>query len=78
MNHKTMIRFKIVENGHILETSFDDRLSFKENLTILSDICEEQISNARIYDPIKKIFLNEDVPLSLFSFQYFVFLYLFT
>ena len=61
-----------------MEVSFDERLSFRENLEILSEICEENVSAAQIYDPIKRIFLNRDIPLSTFSFQYFVFLYLFT
>ena len=78
MKHEVQIRFRIVKNSHIIETSLDERLSFKDNLRILSEICDEKITDAEVYDPMKRIFLDKEVPLSTFSFQYFVSLYLFT
>ncbi len=78
MKHEVQIRFRIVKNSHIIETSLDERLSFKDNLRILSEICDEKIIDAEVYDPMKRIFLDKEVPISSFSFQYFVSLYLFT
>ena len=78
MKHEIPIRFRIVKNSHILEASFDGRLSFKDNLKILSEICDEEIGDAEVYDPMKKIFLDKEVPLSSFSINYYVSLYLFT
>ncbi|MBQ6479450.1 MAG: hypothetical protein IJI44_08850 [Erysipelotrichaceae bacterium] len=78
MNHKIKIRFRIVKNSHVIEVLLDERLSFKENLEAISEICEEEVLNAEVYDPMKKIFLDTGVPLKAFSFHYFVSLYLFT
>ena len=78
MKHDIQIRFRIVKNSRIIEASFDERLSFKDNLRLLSEICDEEIGNAEIYDPVKRIFLDKEVPLSSFSIQYYVSFYLFT
>ena len=78
MNHEIMMRFRIIKNGHVVEATLDDRLSFKENLRILGEISGELIMDAEVYDPMKRIFLDKEVPLNVFSFEYFVSLYLFT
>lgn len=77
MNHEIKIRFRIVKNRHVIEVLFDERLSFHENFRILNEICNENLADVRVYDPMKRIFLDRDVPLSTFSFQYFVSFYLF-
>ena len=73
-----MIRFKIIKTGKIIELILDSRLSFKDNLELLSEIADEDFNNVLIYDPIKKIFLDTDVELSRFNISYFMTLHLFS
>ena len=76
--HEVMIRFRLVQSGKIIECLLDDRLDLKENLAILSDLTGEDISGSLVYDPIKKIFLDRNIPLSSFNMDYFMMLYLFS
>ena len=76
--HEVMIRFRLVQSGRIIECLMDDRLDLKENLAILSDLTGEDISGSLVYDPIKKIFLDRNIPLSSFNMDYFMMLYLFS
>lgn len=75
--HEVLIRFKIVKDNKYLEVAFDSRLSFKENLKILSELTNENYEHMKVYDAIKKIFLDMDIAISEFNINYFISLQLF-
>ena len=75
--HEVLIRFKIVKDNKYLEVAFDSRLSFKENLKILSELINENYEHMKVYDAIKKIFLDMDIAISEFNINYFISLQLF-
>ena len=77
MMHEVLIRFKIVKDNKYLEVAFDSRLSFKENLKILSELINENYEHMKVYDAIKKIFLDMDIAISEFNINYFISLQLF-
>jgi len=76
--YQIVLRFKIIRNNHILEVTFDERLSFKENFKLLETIANEDLKKIIVYDPNKKLFLNTDIPLKEFNFSYFMSFYLFS
>ena len=67
-----MIRLKNIKNSQIMELVFDRRLSFKDNIRVLNIIREDKIDAFLIYDPIKRIFLDLDVPLERFNINGFM------
>ena len=67
-----MIRLKNIKNSQIMEFVFDRRLSFKDNIRVLNIIREDKIDAFLIYDPIKRIFLDLDVPLERFNINGFM------
>ena len=77
MNNGILMRLIIVRNKKIIETYLDDRLSFKENFIYLQQLAGEDLSQAIVYDPIKKIFLDTDIPIRDYRIGYFILLELF-
>lgn len=77
MMYEVMIRFKIVRNNEYLEVCLDSRLSFKDNLKILSELIDMDLKDMNIYDPIKKMFLDKETPIAEFNINYFISLQLF-
>ena len=77
MMYEVLIRFKIVKDDRYIEVSFDSRLSFKDNLKILSEMLNDDLNNMKVYDPIKKLFLDIDIPIGEFNISYFISLQLF-
>ena len=75
--HEILIRFRFVACDMSLECAFDERLSFKENFSLLEQLCDISCRDIAIYDPEKKIFLNEDLPLKEFNIGRFILLYVF-
>ena len=75
--YEVLIRFKIVKKNRYLEVSFDSRLSFKDNLKILSELVDVDLSDMYVYDPVKRIFLDREIPVSEFDISYFISLQLF-
>ena len=75
--HRIIIRFKIIKDNRIVDVSLDDRLSFKDNLSFISFLLGCTFKNIKVYDPIKKIFLDLDLPLSEFNIKNYMMLYLF-
>ena len=75
--HEIMIRFRFISDNRNLECAFDERMSFRENFSLLGEICDMDFKDIVIYDPEKKIFLNEDLPLIQFNICRFILLYVF-
>ncbi len=73
-----LIRFKIVKSGKIIEARLDERLSFSSNLRYLSELAGEDLSEAKVFDPYKKIFLDRNIVLARFSIRRFITLHLFS
>lgn len=65
--NKILIRLYIVKDEKVIETYFDDRLSFKDNFKMINYLDEP-----KIYDPNKRMFLNNSVPISCFRINRFV------
>ena len=78
MNNEILLRLMIVRNKKIIEACLDDRLSFKENFRYLQQLTGEDLSEAIVYDPIKKLFLDENIPIRDYRIGYFMLLELFT
>lgn len=71
------MRLKMVRNGRIIEVWLDERLSFNDNFAMLKDMTEEDLDDVRVYDPLKKIFLDRNVPLADYGFRGFMKLHIF-
>ena len=71
------VRLKMVKSGTFIEAFLDDRLSFRENLSLLDELTSEDTADAEVYDPYKKIFLDRNIRLSEFGFSGFILLHLF-
>ena len=62
------VRLYNVEKGEYREVFMDKRLSWKENLSYLSELLEDESwKQKEICDLRKAIFLDRDVPLSRFG-----------
>ena len=68
----------IVRNRKVIEAYLDQRLSFQENFACLQQLTKEDLSKAIVYDPNKKLFLDDSIPLKEFRISYFMLLELFT
>lgn len=75
--HEILIRFRFIATDENIECAFDERLSFRENFDLLKEISNVDCDDILIYDPVKKIFLNEDLPLKEFNICSFILLYVF-
>ena len=78
MNNELLVRLVIMKNKRVIEAYLDQRLSFQENFVYLEQLIQEDLSKAIVYDPNKKLFLDEKVPLKEFKISYFMLLDLFT
>lgn len=78
MMYELMIRFKIIHLNKMIETKLDTRLSFKENFSYLKELIDLDLDNLKIYDPIKNIFLDENVAVNKYNITYYITLHLFT
>ncbi len=76
--HRIAFRLCFVESGIVKEAYLDERLSFAENFVMLSEISGCRFENGVIYEPNKKIFLDENIPLKEFHFSGFPCLLIFT
>ena len=76
--HEVLIRFRFIDCDKTIECALDERLSFRENFQLLEKISDINCMNIAIYDPEKKIFLNEDLPLKQFNICRFILLYVFS
>ena len=69
MSNSVVLRFRIVKNNHIVEASFDRRLSFLQNIELLNMIIDEKIGDFYIYDPLRGIFLDRRCPIECFNIE---------
>ena len=75
--HGVLLRIKRVKTNQIFEVCVDDRMSFKENLKMLASIIRCDANKSFVYDPTKRIFLTQDVPIREFFISNFMMLYIF-
>ena len=75
--HEILIRFRFITEEKTIECALDERLSFRENFLLLKELSEIDCKEILIYDPQKKIFLAEDLPLKQFNICRFILLYVF-
>lgn len=78
MNHEILLRLIVMRNRRVIEAYLDQRLSFRDNFYYLQQLTGEDLSKAIVYDPNKKLFLDETVPLKEYQIGYFMLLELFT
>lgn len=78
MNNEILLRLMIMRNKRIIEAYLDQRLSFKNNFVYLQQMTGEDLSEAIVYDPNKKLFLDENIPVKEYHISYFMLLELFT
>ncbi|MBQ6334788.1 MAG: hypothetical protein IJI46_06960 [Erysipelotrichaceae bacterium] len=70
--HRILVRIKNVKSNQTFEAYFDERLSLKDNLLLLEELCETGLSQALVYEPNKKIFLDRNIPLKDFGSNGFI------
>lgn len=75
--HKIILRFYIVKDKSVLETIFDTRLSFLENIDLLKEIYNFDLIEFYIIDPYRMIALKKDIPIKEFNFKNFMTLYIY-
>lgn len=78
MMYKIMIRLRMIKDNTVIETIFDSRLSFLDNMKLLNRISDYQIDDFAIYDPNKKLFLDRNSPVALFNINSFMMFDVFT
>lgn len=76
--HRIPFRLRFAESGIVIEAYLDERLSFAQNFSMLEEISSCRFGNCVIYEPNKKIFLEENIPLKEFRFSGFPCLLIFT
>lgn len=76
MNEK-LIRFKVIKDDRVFDAFLDDRLSFLDNFKMLVHISDYDLDGLMVYDPIKKLFLNNQVPIEEFNINDYKMMYLF-
>lgn len=74
--NKKLMRFKVIKDDTIIDAYLDDRLSFKDNFKYLKNIVEID-DDYMIYDPNKKVFLNNEIPIEVFNINSYMLMYLF-
>ena len=74
--HEVLLRFRVLKNDKIFEVLLDDRLSFRENLRLLSELTDEKLEDYRIYDLERNIFLDDRIPLSRMKIAVYAMFYL--
>lgn len=74
--NKKLMRFKVIKDDTIIDAYLDDRLSFKDNFKYLKNIVEID-DEYKIYDPNKKVFLNNEIPIEVFNINSYMLMYLF-
>lgn len=75
--HEKLMRFKVIKDDRVFDAFLDDRLSFLENFKMLVNISDYDIDGCMIYDPNKKIFLNNEIPIEEFNLNEYKMMYLF-
>ena len=75
--NKVYLSFKIIKNDEYFEACLDSRLSFKENLYQISKVKKLQIEDLMVYDPNKKIVLDEMIPINEFHLHDYMEFFLF-
>ena len=75
--YEKLIRFKVIQDERVIETQLDERLSFDDNFKYLVNISDFDPKGLRVYDPDKKIFLANDIPIEVFNINSFMLMYLF-
>lgn len=71
------MRFKVIKDGRVFDAYLDERLSFLDNFKMLVHISDFDLDGFRVYDPIKKIFLNNNIPIEDFNIKSYKMMYLF-
>lgn len=74
--NKKLMRFKVIKDDTIIDAYLDDRLSFKDNFKYLKNLVEID-DDYKIYDPNKKVFLNNEIPIEVFNINSYMLMYLF-
>ena len=77
MNNEILLKLMIMRDRKIIEAYLDQRLSFQENFVYLQQLTGEDLRGAIVYDPNKKLFLDETIPLKEYRISYFMLLELF-
>lgn len=75
--HEILLRLKSIKSNKTYEVLFDERLSFNENIELLSMAINEQFHNPYIYDPVRKLFINNECKIEDFNISSFMMFYLF-
>lgn len=76
MYHKLM-RFKIIKDDRVFDAYLDERLSFSDNFKLLVNISDFDLDGFKVFDPIRKVFLNENIPIEEFNINSYMMCYLF-
>lgn len=75
--YEKLMRFKIIKDDRVFDAYLDERLSFIDNFKLLMHISDFDVDGCMVYDPIKKIFLDNSIPIEIFNINDYKMMYLF-
>lgn len=75
--HEKLMRFKVIKDDRVFDAFLDERLSFLDNFKMLVHISDYDIDGCMVYDPYKKIFLNNEIPIEEFNINEYKMMFLF-
>lgn len=75
--YRKLMRFKIIKDDRVFDAYLDERLSFSDNFKLLVNISDFDLDGFKVFDPIRKVFLNENIPIEEFNINSYMMCYLF-
>ena len=75
--YEKLLRFKVIKDDRVFDAFLDERLSFLDNFRMLVHISDYDIDGCMVYDPYKKIFLNNKIPIEEFNINEYKMMFLF-
>lgn len=75
--YRKLMRFKIIKDDRVFDAYLDERLSFSDNFKLLVNISDFDLDGFKVFDPIRKVFLNENIPIEEFNINSYMMCYLY-
>lgn len=75
--YRKLMRFRIIKDDRVFDAYLDERLSFSDNFKLLVHISDFDLDGFKVFDPNKRIFLNENIPIEEFNINSYMMCYLF-
>ena len=74
--HDVYLRLFLLRNRKVFEVTFDNRMSFSDNLKMISKLENEISNDFKVFDNDIGVFVNTKIPLSELNLERFTLFYL--